>query len=304
MAGATGALGRPLVPLLLAAGHEVVGFTRRADNAAKLDAAGARGIVCDARDLEALRRAVLEARPEAVVDLLTALPQTYDTRRMGRTFYPESTALRSQAAPALLAAAVEAGTQRFLTESLAFLYAPGEGGPRDEDAPVIDPPPAPWDEALPPFLAMEKATRDAGGTILRFGFFHGPGTHLAPGGQVEIDVRRRRFPIAGGGGGVWSFIHVDDGAAAVAAALASDRSGTYNVVDDEPAPLREWLPEYARAIGAPSPLRVPGFIARRFVEPLPYHFSTAMPGASNVRAKHELGWAPRHASWRGTFQAG
>jgi 2-alkyl-3-oxoalkanoate reductase len=302
LAGATGAVGRPLVPLLVAAGHEVLGLTRRRERVADVETAGARGAVCDVMDRDTLLRVAEEFGPDVVMDQTTDLPQRYDARRMDR-FYAGMGPLRSIGSPNLLEAAARTGA-RPVFQSIAFIYAPGEDGrPRTEDDRVLgeDAPP-PWNLALPVITALERRVAGEGGTVLRYGFFYGPGTHLAPGGQIHADVGRRRFPVVGGGRGVFSFIHVEDAAAAAVSVVARPEvRGILNVVDDEPMTLREWLPLYAAAIGAPRPLPVPAWLARPLSGPLPVHMATRVPPVSNARARQALGWEPGRASVRDGF---
>ena len=302
VAGATGAIGRPLVPMLVKAGHEVVGFTRREEAAERLRAAGAEAVIVDALDAESLREAVLAARPDAVVDQLTSLPNDYDLRR--KDLYDENDRIRSRGTAALLAAAREAGARRYIVQSIAFLYAPEGDWIKDEEG-------RPWTDAPPPLqrsievlVNNEHAVTtcpDLEGLVLRYGFFYGPGTYYAPGESIAEQVRTRRFPIVGKGGGITSFLHVDDAAAATAAAVERGGAGIYNIVDDDPAPLRDWLPVYAEAIGARKPLRVPRWVARAAAGKFVPIAATEMRGASNHRARSELDWRPALPSWREGF---
>jgi nucleoside-diphosphate-sugar epimerase len=281
---------------LAAAGHEVTGLTRRPEKAREVDAAGARGVVCDVIDRSAVLAAAEEARPDVVLDETTSLPQHYDARKMWK-FYEGMIDLRLRGTPNLIEAAQRTGA-RIAFQSIAFMYAPARnGGLRTEaDPPYEKDAPFPWDLALPAIIALERRVVDMDGLVLRYGMFYGPGTHFDA-GQIADDVRRRRMPIVGKGTGVFSFIHVEDAAAATVLALERGLTGILNVVDDEPLPMREWLPEYARATGAPRPLRVPAWLVRRLA-PLATHWATTMPGASNERARRELGWAPERRSIR------
>ena len=300
LGGATGAIGRPLVARLVAAGHEVVGLTRKPERIAALEAAGARGVVCDVIDRGALLALADEVRPDVVMDQTTALPQRFDARKMWE-FYEGMVELRLRGTPNLIEAA-QRTEARLAFQSVAFLYAPGGNGRlrTEDDPPYERDAPFPWNLALPAIIALERRVVDLGGLVLRYGMFYGPGTHFDD-GQSAIDVRKRRMPVVGRGTGVWSFIHVDDAAAATVAALEAGTTGILNVVDDEPMPMREWLPEYARALDASKPLRVPAWLVRRFA-PLAAHWGTTMPGVSNRRARTELGWAPRYASVREGFR--
>ena len=298
VAGATGAIGRPLVRQLVEAGHEVVGLTRRPEKVAELDAAGARGVVCDVCDRAAVMAVVGGAQPHVVMDQTTALPQRFEARKMF-DFYRGMIGLRLVGTPNLFEAADRQGA-RLLFQSVAFLYAP-DGTPRlrtEDDAPYLEDAPFPWDMALPPIVALEQRALALGGVVLRYGSFYGPGTHFDHGNQFGEDLKKRRLPIVGRGGGVMSFIHVEDAAAATVRVLDWDGSGILNIVDDTPIPNREWVPAMAKAVGAARPMRVPRLLARLASGPLPVHMATTMPGASNRRAREALGWRPRYPSIR------
>ena len=300
LGGATGAIGRPLVRRLVAAGHEVVGLTRREERAREIDRAGARGVVCDVIDRKALLAVAEQLRPDVVCDQTTALPQRYDARKMWK-FYEGMVDLRLRGTPNLIEAA-QANDARFVFQSIAFEYAPTGNGRlcTEDDPPYEEGAPFPWDLALPAIVSLERRVVDIGGLVLRYGMFYGPGTHFDEGGQINDDVRKRRFPIVGGGTGVFSFIHVDDAAAATVIALERGATGILNIVDDQPMPMRDWLPHYATAIGAKRPFRMPAWPVRRMA-PLAAHWATTMPGASNERARRELGWAPERPSVREGF---
>ena len=301
LAGATGAIGRPLVPRLVAAGHEVVAVTRRRERLDALTAAGADARVCDVKDRAAVLGIARDVRPDVVMDQTTDLPQHYDPRRMD-LFYKEMGPLRLLGTPNLMDAALIEDA-RFVFQSVAFLHQPG-GSDRlrtEDDPPFLEDAPPPWDMALPIICALEQRTVERGGTVLRYGMFRGPGTHLAPGGQIHDETRRRRMPLIGNGAGRFSFVHVDDAAQAAVQALEWDGAGILQVVDDEPIAMRDWLPLLARELGAKPPLRVPAWVARRVGGPLGVHWSTTLPGASNAKAKAELGWAPAHRSVRDGF---
>jgi 2-alkyl-3-oxoalkanoate reductase len=300
VSGASGAIGRFLIPQLLQAGHEVVGMTRRQDKADALTELGARGVVVDALDREAVRRVVLDAAPEAVIDELTSLPRDYNLR--DPHLYDANDEIRSKGTPALHDAAREAGVRRFVMQSVAFLYAPEGDWVKSEEART-------WLDAPPPMSRSirvlhdneQRITRDPDieGVVLRYGFLYGPGTYYASDGSIAAQVRKRQFPVVGKGAGMTSFVHLHDAAAATVAAL--DRgSGVYNVVDDEPARARDWLPVYAQAIGAKPPRRVPAWVARLFAGKIAGATNT-MRGASNAKAKAELGWQPALPSWREGF---
>ena len=308
LAGATGAIGRPLVRRLVDAGHEVTALTRSADKVASLDAAGARGLVCDVCDRDTVMRIAAETQPDVVLDETTDLPQRYDGRTM-KGFYEGMAPLRLQGTPNLMDAANQVRA-RIVFQSIAFAYQPDPGvdgteqRPRTEDDPVYEhDAPEPWNLAMPAIAALERRAVDSGGLVLRYGMFYGPGTHFAPGGQFFEEVKRRRLPIPGPGTGMGSFIHVDDAAAATVAALNTDIAGVLNIVDDEPLPMREWVPLFAQTIGAPKPLRAPWMLTKLVTGPLPLHFSRTMPPTSGARAKELLDWRPAYASPREGFRA-
>jgi 2-alkyl-3-oxoalkanoate reductase len=303
VAGASGAIGRPLVAHLVAAGHEVTGTTRSEERAEAIRAAGARAVVCDALDVAALHSAVTEAAPEVVVHQLTALPHRFDPR--DKDIYAPTNRLRTEGTGTLLEAARAAGARRMVCQSIAFAYAPGpQPEVKDEEAPLAFGAPPPFGDGIRALDEMERAVVGAEGlegVVLRYGWFYGPGTYYADDGSMAEDVGRRRFPVIGKGTGLFSFIHVDDAASATVAAVERGGPGIYNVVDDDPAPQREWLPVYAGAIGAKKPLRVPVWIARLVVGKIAT-VSNVQPGASNAKAKRELGWEPRWPSWRQGFR--
>jgi nucleoside-diphosphate-sugar epimerase len=303
VAGASGAIGRPLVRQLVAAGHEVTGTTRREERAAEIRAAGARAAVCDAFDRAALEAAVGEAAPEVVVNQLTSLPQRYVPRRA--SFYEATNRVRGEAARNLIEAARAAGARRFLTQSISFLYAPEGGWVKDEEARPFEDAPGPFGPAVRVMLEHERQVAGSGdfdGLVLRYGQLYGPGTYFAPDGHIGREVSRRRFPVVGPGTGTFSFLHVEDAAAATVAALDHGAPGVYNVVDDEPAPLREWLPLYAEALGAKPPLRLPVWLVRLLAGSAVAASAVELRGASNAKAKRELSWAPRYPSWRQGFR--
>lgn len=300
VAGATGVLGKPLLPRLRAAGHEVTGTTRRPERAEAIRAAGAEAAVCDVFDAEALRAAVLAAEPEAVVHALTALPSRIVPRR---DYLAPTNRLRTEGTRNLVEAARAAGARRLLAESVAFFYRPEGSWVKDEEAPPFEDAPGMLGAGAEAIMDLERQVLGAEGMeglVLRFGWLYGPGTFYASDGSQAADVRRRRAPIIGPGTGTFSFLHVDDAADAIVAALARGGPGAYNVVDDEPAPMREWLPVYAEALGAKPPRRIPVWLARLIAGPM-VGAALEMRGASNAKAKRELDWSPVHPSWRQGF---
>ncbi|MDQ5832445.1 MAG: NAD(P)-dependent oxidoreductase [Actinomycetota bacterium] len=305
VAGASGAIGRPLVPRLLAAGHEVTGSTRSPERADAIRALGAEAVTIDVFDAGALGAVMAEAAPDVVVHELTALPERFEPRK--KDLYDATNRVRHEGTRNLIEAARAAGARRFVCQSIAFGYAPRPGGPHEESDPLFREAPQPFGKAMLIVEDMERQALEAGGLdglVLRYGWFYGPGTYYADDGAMAQDVRRRRFPVVGPGSGVFSFIHVDDAATATVAAVARGAPGVYNVVDDDPAPMREWLPAYAQAIGAKPPRRVPLWLARLIAGGFVATMSTTLGGASNAKAKRELEWQPRWASWRGGFGEG
>ena len=306
VAGATGVIGTVLVPRLLARGHEVTGMTRSEEGAAALRGHGAEAAVADAFDAAAVEEAVTGTRPEVVVHQLTSIPVRIEPRKMDKAFALNDR-LRDEGTRHLVAAARAAGVRRMVAQSVSFAYRPSSGGLRSEDDPLYLDAPAPFDRTVRALSSLETQVLDAGGLeglVLRYGFFYGPGTQYAADGPQAEMVRRRRLPMIGSGSGVFSFIHIDDAAAATVAAVEGGAPGAYNVVDDEPAAWRDWLPVYADAMGAKRPLRVPVFVARMAAGPVAVMYATEVAGASNAKAKAQLGWKPAWPSWRqGFFQA-
>jgi 2-alkyl-3-oxoalkanoate reductase len=308
VAGATGALGRRLVPLLVSSGHTVVGTTRTPDKAEALRAAGAIPVILDALDRDAVIDALTRAEPEVVVHQLTALAGFTDFRKLEEGF-AATNRLRTEGTDHLLEGIRRLPVRRIVAQSYA---GPGffarTGGPvKTEDDPFDPDPPAALRRTVEAVRYLERAVLEAEGiqgTVLRYGGFYGPGTSAGEGGVQLEGVRRRQFPIVAGGTGVWSFIHIDDAAAATLAAIESDRTGVYNIVDDDPAPVAEWLPVLAAAIGAKPPRRVPAWLARLFVGEHGVVMMTESRGASNAKAKRELGWRPAYPSWRTGFRVG
>ena len=307
IAGATGAVGRRLVPLALRAGHQVTGTTRSEDKAEALRAAGAAAVVTDALDRAAVLAAVATAAPEVVVHRLTALSFFNDLRRFDQEF-EATNLLRTQGTTNLLAAAHAAGVRRFVAQSFTgWPYArTGELVKTEEDE--LDPdPPARLRTTLEAIRYLEHAALSAegiDGVVLRYGWFYGPGTSLGAGGKYLEAIHRRRLPIIGDGTGVWSFIHIDDVASATLSAIERGAAGIYNIVDDEPAPVAEWLPLLASAIGAPPPRHIPAWLGRPLIGEHGLAIMNEARGAANAKAKRELRWRPRHASWREGFRKG
>jgi nucleoside-diphosphate-sugar epimerase len=302
IAGATGALGKQLVPRLVAGGHEVVGMTRSGSKQEALRALGATPTVADALDPDAVARAVAEAEPEVIVHQLTALAGPVDMRRVER-YFAQTNRLRTDGTDHLLSAARAVGVRRFVAQSFAGWPYARVGGPvKDEDDPLDPDPVEAMRETHDAIRYLEEAVTGAAwteGVVLRYGGFYGPGTSLRrDGGDVTDAIRARKFPLLGTGGGVWSFVHIEDAADATVAAVERGSRGIYNVVDDEPAPVAEWLPAVAAAVGAKPPRRVPRWLGRLLAGRAAVVMMTEVRGASNAKAKRELGWHPSHPSWR------
>jgi nucleoside-diphosphate-sugar epimerase len=297
VAGASGAIGTRLVPQLIERGHEVIGTSRSPRNAERVRALGAQPIVLDLLDRDAVIEAVAAAEPDAIVHQATALADVKFSRNLDRTF-AQTNRLRTDGTDALVAAARAADVRRFVAQSFASFRYAREGGPvKTEDDPLDPTPVSTTRETNAAMRHLDQAVLDAGGIALRYGGFYGAANDglLAP-------VRKRQFPIVGEGGGVSSFIHLDDAAAATVLALEHDGGpAIYNVVDDEPAPVREWLPVLASVLGAKPPRHFPRWLARLFAGQAGVLMGTESRGASNAKAKRELGWTPRYPSWREGF---
>ena len=296
VAGATGAIGTRLVPQLVERGHEVVGTTRSEEKARRLEELGAEPVVLDVLDQGAVGEAVATARPDAIAHEATALSGVADYRNLDRTF-AQTNRLRTAGTDALLAAARGAGVDRFVAQSFTSWPYARVGRPiKTEEDPLDPDPPATTRETLAAIKYVEQMTVDAGGIALRYGGFYGSPDDA----QIEA-VRKRRFPIIGSGEGITSFVHLEDAAAATVLALETGKPGIYNVVDDEPAPVREWLPALASMIGAKPPRHVPRWLGRLLAGDGVVALLTESRGASNVKAKRELGWSLRYPSWRQGF---
>ena len=303
IAGASGAVGSRLVPVLVAAGHEVVGTSRSAEHLAPIEAAGARGVVMDGLDAASVRRAVLNAHPDVIVHQLTALSGQVGDMNFDKSF-AATNELRTRGTDHLLAAAAEAGVGRFIAQSYAGWPSERTGGPvKTEEAPFDQNPTKASRETLAGIRHVEQRTTDAGGLALRYGNLYGPGNAIGRGGEVIEMVKGRKLPVVGGGTGVWSFCHVDDAASAAAVAVTGGAPGVYNIVDDDPAPMSEWLPELARVVGAKAPLRIPAWMARPLIGEHGVSMMTQVRGASNAKAKRELAWTPKWPTWREGFAA-
>jgi nucleoside-diphosphate-sugar epimerase len=306
VAGATGVIGRQLVPRLVTAGHEVFGMTRSESKRALLEELGAMPVVADALDPDQVADAVARSKPDVIVHELTAIG-ALDLRHFDRDF-ALTNRLRTEGTDHLLSAGHAVGVRRFVAQSVAGygLYA-RTGGPVKSEEDPLDPTPVPeMRETFAAIRHLEEAVLGARwteGIVLRYGAFYGPGTSMAPGEEQFELIRKRKFPVVGDGAGVWSFIHVADAAEATMAAIEQGTRGVYNVVDDDPTPVAEWLPALAQTLGAKKPMRVPRFVGKLFTGEAGVMMMTGVRGASNAKAERELGWRPAHPSWRQGFAA-
>lgn len=306
VAGASGTVGKRLVPQLIAAGYEVTALTHSSRSIQPLQAAGAEAVVADALDRSAVMAAVTRAAPEIVIHQLTALKKAKNFKAFDDEF-ALTNRLRTEGTDYLLAAARAAGVRRFIAQSFGnWNYARTGDGPKTEQDPLDPTPPRNQIKSLQAIRYLEKAVLSAGGiegVALRYGNLYGPDTGFAADGDIVAMVRKRAFPIVGDGAGVWSFIHVDDAASATVAAIQHGASGIYNISDDEPAPVRVWLPELARVLGAQPPRHIPVWLGRLFVGEVGISLMTQVRGAANTKAKRELAWTPCYPTWRQGFRA-
>jgi nucleoside-diphosphate-sugar epimerase len=300
VAGATGAIGQQLVPRLVAAGHEVHGMTRTESKQARLYELGAVPVVADALDPDQVAEVVGKARPDVIVHQLTAIPEAMDMRHPERAF-ELTNRLRTEGTDHLLSAGHAVGVRRFVAQSNIAAYARTGAAVKSEEDPVDASSAGAMRANVAAMRHLEEAVLSVTwteGIVLRYGWFYGPGTSLSPGSEQLELIRKRKFPLVGDGAAVWSFIHVADAAEATVAAIEHGSRGVYNVVDDDPAAVAEWLPALAEQLGAKKPMRVPRFVGRLFAGEFGVVLMTELRGASNAKAKAELGWRPAHPSWR------
>jgi len=301
VAGGSGVIGRSLIPQLVSAGHQVAATTRFQAKTEMLLSLGARPVVLDALDAGAVKAAVRVFAPDVLMNQLTSLPPRYEVRKL-EPWYRRTAKLRVDGTNHLLAAAREVGAKRFIYQSIAFMYAPVGPAVVDETAPLMVDAPEPFSLSVGPTVEGERLTQSARGiegVVLRYGQLYGPGTYFSARGDLVRQARRWMLPIVGAGQGTFSFVHVDD--AASAAVCAVDRGhGIYNIVDDDPALMRDWIPAFCAEVGAPRPMRIPVWLAVLLAGRMAAFFEDAR-GASNAKAKRELGWTPSHPSWREGF---
>lgn len=307
VAGSTGAIGRVLVPQLIESGHEVFALVRSPQKASALEAVGAKIAFADALDKEQLTTAVIKARPEVIIHQLTALTGVGNFRKFDEEF-ALTNRFRTEVMDTLLAAARGLGVRRFIAQSFCGWPFAREGGPMKNEEDRLDPnPPAGFRKILGAIRYLEESVRNSAqpqALALRYGMFYGPGTSIARDGLIVDLVRKRKFPIVGDGGGIWSFVHISDAARATVAAVSGGEVGIYNVVDDEPAPVSAWLPALAAALDAKSPYRVPVWLGKLALGEGGVSMMTKIRGGTNAKAKRQLAWQPVYASWRRGFVEG
>ncbi len=304
LAGATGAVGKQLAPLLVASGHEVHGMTRHESKRAMLEQMGAVPVVADALDPDQVARAVGLAKPDLIVHQLTAL-SGWGMRALKRGA-ALTNRLRTEGTDHLVSAGRAVGVHRFVAQSNYALYERSGGPVKTEEDPLDPAPSGKLRDGLAAMRHLEKAVLGSGrteGVVLRYGGFYGPGTNMAPGGELFEMIRKRRFPLIGDGAGIWSFIHIRDAATATLAAIEHGNRGVYNIVDDDPAPVAEWLPYLTHLLSGKKPRRMPRFVVRLVAGEGGVVMMTDARGASNAKAKRELGWRPAYPSWRQGFSA-
>lgn len=308
IAGATGVLGSHLVPLLVNAGHEVFGTSRNEAGLSGLSEQGATGVVMDGLDADSVRAAVTDAKPDVIVHQLTALAAQSGNPKKFDDDFALTNRLRTEGTDHLLAASQAAGVRRVVAQSFGSWPNNRTGGwVKTEDDPLVDDPGKEARQSLRAIRYVEKAVTEAPGIeglAMRYGNFYGPGNAASRTGSMGEMIKRGKFPVVGGGTGVWSFIHIEDAAAATAAAVENGAPGVYNVVDDEPAPVAEWLPYLAEQVGGKRPMRLPAWLAKPMLGEFGIALMTTVRGASNAKAKRELEWQPRYATWREGFRTG
>lgn len=303
-AGATGVIGRVLLPRLVEEGHVVTAITRSPDHVNAIRAAGANAVVCDVFDVKTLKKAVLAAKPEVVIHQLTAIPDRIDPKHILRDF-ADTNRLRVEGTRILMDAALAAGASTFLAQSVSMYYAQTSTRPATENESLYLNAPSAFVDVVRAVNKLEDTvtnTKGINGIVLRYGHFYGPGTAYAVDGTFYEDVKKRRVPIMGKGTGTFSFIHVEDAADATVRAIDHGQPGIFNIGDDDPAPIREWLPIYAQLADAPAPMKVPKFIGHFAAGRFGVYFMTEQRGASNNKARTTLDWKPRYSSWRDGFQ--
>lgn len=307
VAGASGAIGRRLVPLLVAGGYEVVAMSRSREKTRALHELGAEPVVADGLDRTSLTQAVMRAEPEVVIHQMTGLAAVTSFKKLDEELAPTNR-LRTEGTDYLLAAAAAAGARRLIAQSYGlWRYGGGDRRMKTEDDPLDPSPPATMSRTLEAIRHLESSVPAAAGmegVVLRYGFFYGPGTPIAANGPLVDLVRKRKWPIVGDGGGVWSFVHVDDAAVATLMAVERGAPGVYNVADDQPARMDVWLPELANVLGAKPPRHVPEWVGRLAAGESGVYMSTHLTGISNAKAKRELGWRLRYPTWREGFRHG
>jgi nucleoside-diphosphate-sugar epimerase len=300
IAGAGGVIGLALIERLVADGHTVVGLTRSPDRGRAIRAAGGETVLCDVLLERQVADAVAKAAPEAIIHELSSLPSQLDAKRLAAQLAPTNR-LRREGTRNLIAAARAIGVPRLVAQSIAFAYAPTGDWIKDETAPLALDAPAPQDEVVGAVADLERQVLEVSGTVLRYGNLYGADTYFGAKGAYAKLAAKRQLPIVGAAEGRWSFVHVRDAADATALALTHDQPGIFNIVDDDPAAAHEWIPVFAQALGAKKPLKLPAAIGARLLGPFVFGMMTSQRGASNAKARAELGWEPGYRSWRDGF---
>jgi nucleoside-diphosphate-sugar epimerase len=302
VAGGSGVIGRKLLPLLGSVGHEVFVLARSSRRASELERTGAKVVTGDALDNAAVQRAVEQAAPDAIVNMLTAIPAELNPKKLSKEF-EQTNLLRTAGTANLIEAGRRTGVQQVISQGLAYAYEPGGTGLANEDTPFWSRPPKQFVPVLAALRELEQRTGDAGGLVLRFGHLYGPGSIFAADGSFVKQVKGGKVPVVGGGTATFSFTHSHDAATAIVAALDKNASGALNIVDDNPAQVNEWLPALAEILGAKKPSGAPAALARMAVGGWGVAYMTQLRGADNARAKLTLDWRPRYTSWRDGFAA-
>ena len=303
VAGATGVIGEQLVPQLLAEGHDIVALARTPKRAWVVAHPGVDVVTGDALDGVQITRLVGAVRPDALVNLLTALPDRINPKHIDRDM-AATNRLRTEGARNLFDAGRKAGVGTHIVASIAFITDPSGPAVTDESAPLWQTPPKKYAAVVAAVAELERMAAEHRATVLRFGHLYGPGTAFASGGAFTAQVRTGKVPLVGDAGSMFSFLHTSDAASAAVVAVSGARAGVFNIVDDDPAPMREWLPELAKLLGAPPPKRVAAWMARMAVGEYGVAYMTSLRGSSNRRAKEAFGWQPSRSTWQRGFGEG
>lgn len=304
LAGASGAIGQTLIPLLIQQQHEVFGVFRNPANADRVQRLGATPVVLDALDATAVTNQVARIKPQIVIHQLTAIPARIDLRNFDREFVLTNR-LRTEGTRNLITAAVNAGAEKFIAQSFAgWSYARTGSAPKTEEDALDPTPPPRLKPTLDALRTLETTVLNEprlSGIILRYGWLYGPHSAIASDGTMIEDIRKRKVPLVGKGTGVWSFLHLYDAATATVAAITNAKPGIYNIADDDPSSVAEWLPYLAQCVGAKPPIHVPSWLARLLIGEHAVILMNENRGVSSAKAKRELNWTPKWSSWRQGF---